>query len=175
MWKSFPRFPFDQQCRPDFPLLLVHLIEQKCRISRLLQTWPQLRERHVRSALCVVQLPRVTDIATQPEFGWVIVLFLWFGYRWISLWARASVRYHTTLKQNVNVERRLIFSRMKPTRIRMCHSLVMNYGLYKKMEIFVRDVLSSYGYFLRCGFFSVPNQQQSAKWPNFIRTNTLNS
>lgn len=28
---------------------------------------------------------------------------------------------------------------MKPTRIRMCHSLVMNYGLYKKMEIFVRS------------------------------------
>ena len=28
---------------------------------------------------------------------------------------------------------------MKPTRIRMCHSLVMNYGLYKKMEIFVCD------------------------------------
>ena len=27
---------------------------------------------------------------------------------------------------------------MKPTRIRMCHALVMNYGLYKKMEIFVR-------------------------------------
>jgi len=26
---------------------------------------------------------------------------------------------------------------MKPTRIRMCHSLVMNYGLYKQMEIFV--------------------------------------
>ncbi|KAK0557980.1 histone deacetylase [Tilletia horrida] len=25
---------------------------------------------------------------------------------------------------------------MKPSRIRMCHSLVMNYGLYKKMEIF---------------------------------------
>jgi hypothetical protein len=30
--------------------------------------------------------------------------------------------------------------RMKPTRIRMCHSLVMNYGLYKKMEIFVSGV-----------------------------------
>ena len=29
---------------------------------------------------------------------------------------------------------------MKPTRIRMCHSLVMNYGLYKKMEIFVRHM-----------------------------------
>ena len=28
-------------------------------------------------------------------------------------------------------------SSMKPTRIRMCHSLVMNYGLYKRMEIFV--------------------------------------
>ena len=31
-----------------------------------------------------------------------------------------------------------LYIRMKPTRIRMCHSLVMNYGLYKKMEIFVR-------------------------------------
>lgn len=28
---------------------------------------------------------------------------------------------------------------MKPTRIRMCHSLVMNYGLYKRMEIFVSE------------------------------------
>lgn len=26
---------------------------------------------------------------------------------------------------------------MKPHRIRMCHSLVMNYGLYNKMEIYV--------------------------------------
>lgn len=26
---------------------------------------------------------------------------------------------------------------MKPHRIRMCHSLVMNYHLYKKMEIYV--------------------------------------
>lgn len=33
--------------------------------------------------------------------------------------------------------RHLYFPRMKPTRIRMCHSLVMNYGLYKRMEIFV--------------------------------------
>jgi hypothetical protein len=32
---------------------------------------------------------------------------------------------------------------MKPTRIRMCHSLVMNYGLYKKMEIFVSFASSS--------------------------------
>ena len=35
-----------------------------------------------------------------------------------------------------NMHDNLLF-RMKPTRIRMCHSLVMNYGLYKKMEIFV--------------------------------------
>lgn len=27
---------------------------------------------------------------------------------------------------------------MKPHRIRMTHALIMNYGLYKKMEIFVR-------------------------------------
>jgi len=31
---------------------------------------------------------------------------------------------------------------MKPHRIRMTHSLVMNYGLYKKMEIFVRPLIS---------------------------------
>lgn len=28
---------------------------------------------------------------------------------------------------------------MKPHRIRVAHSLIMNYGLYKKMEIYVRD------------------------------------
>lgn len=30
---------------------------------------------------------------------------------------------------------------MKPHRIRMAHSLVMNYGLYKKMEIYVSFIL----------------------------------
>jgi histone deacetylase 1/2 len=30
---------------------------------------------------------------------------------------------------------------MKPHRIRMTHSLVMNYGLYKKMEIYVSTLL----------------------------------
>lgn len=34
---------------------------------------------------------------------------------------------------------------MKPHRIRMAHSLIMNYGLYKKMEIYVS---SSAGEFL---------------------------
>lgn len=28
---------------------------------------------------------------------------------------------------------------MKPHRIRMAHSLIMNYGLYSKMEIYVRS------------------------------------
>jgi histone deacetylase 1/2 len=32
---------------------------------------------------------------------------------------------------------------MKPHRIRMTHSLVVNYGLYKKMEIYVRALPSS--------------------------------
>ena len=45
-----------------------------------------------------------------------------------------------TFQMVLDVSNWLVFSplRMKPTRIRMCHSLVMNYGLYKKMEIFVR-------------------------------------
>ena len=32
---------------------------------------------------------------------------------------------------------------MKPHRIRMAHSLIMNYGLYKKLEIYVRFLLHS--------------------------------
>lgn len=31
---------------------------------------------------------------------------------------------------------------MKPHRIRMAHSLIMNYGLYKKMEIYVSEVIA---------------------------------
>jgi len=31
---------------------------------------------------------------------------------------------------------------MKPHRIRLAHSLIMNYGIYKKMEIYVGDLLS---------------------------------
>ena len=30
---------------------------------------------------------------------------------------------------------------MKPHRIRLAHSLIMNYGLYKKMEIYVGPIL----------------------------------
>ena len=32
---------------------------------------------------------------------------------------------------------------MKPHRIRLAHSLIMNYGIYKKMEIYVGDRESS--------------------------------
>lgn len=32
---------------------------------------------------------------------------------------------------------------MKPHRIRMAHSLIMNYGLYKKMEIYVSMLATS--------------------------------
>jgi histone deacetylase 1/2 len=32
---------------------------------------------------------------------------------------------------------------MKPHRIRMAHSLIMNYGLYKKMEIYVCGIVPS--------------------------------
>ena len=63
------------------------------------------------------------------------VLLLRFGYWWIPLWSRTPVSlYRTKLEYIVKICR----NSMKPTRIRMCHSLVMNYGLYKKMEIFVR-------------------------------------
>lgn len=62
---------------------------------------------------------------------------------------------------------------MKPTRIRMCHSLVMNYGLYKKMEIFVSKSL------LRAERHRGPltrsrelNLLPSAKCPNSTRMNT---
>lgn len=34
---------------------------------------------------------------------------------------------------------------MKPHRIRMAHSLIMNYGLYKKMEIYVRLLIPCLG------------------------------
>lgn len=32
---------------------------------------------------------------------------------------------------------------MKPHRVRMCHTLVTNYGLYKKMDVIVRQQLAS--------------------------------
>ena len=38
---------------------------------------------------------------------------------------------------------------MKPHRIRMAHSLIMNYGLYTKMEIYVRLLTPGCA---KCGF-----------------------
>ncbi len=37
---------------------------------------------------------------------------------------------------------------MKPHRIRMAHSLIMNYGLYKKMEIYVSSMHQLSGTYL---------------------------
>lgn len=39
---------------------------------------------------------------------------------------------------------------MKPHRIRMAHNLVLNYGLYRKMEIYVCIGLSFLGFILIC-------------------------
>jgi hypothetical protein len=64
---------------------------------------------------------------------------------------------------------------MKPTRIRMCHSLVMNYGLYKKMEIFVSDLsLSQRKQILIVLILpnSERNRQQSERCRSSIQTST---
>ena len=49
---------------------------------------------------------------------------------------------------------------MKPHRIRMTHSLVMNYGLYKKMEIYVSGALERImeRSLLTNNYYSVRNQ-----------------
>jgi acetoin utilization deacetylase AcuC-like enzyme len=39
---------------------------------------------------------------------------------------------------------------MKPHRIRMTHNLILNYGLYRKMEVYVRRIEKS---FLQTDFF----------------------
>jgi hypothetical protein len=54
-------------------------------------------------------------------------------------------------------------SRMKPTRIRMCHSLVMNYGLYKRMEIFVSYAYLNDEFTCLCFKISAQNLPQSVR------------
>lgn len=49
---------------------------------------------------------------------------------------------------------------MKPHRIRMTHSLIMNYGLYQKMEIYVRRLSthsSALGACLLCCDIATPS------------------
>lgn len=41
---------------------------------------------------------------------------------------------------------------MKPHRIRLAHSLIMNYGLYKKLEIYVSRAVSPWGLPTSCGY-----------------------
>jgi histone deacetylase 1/2 len=64
---------------------------------------------------------------------------------------------------------------MKPTRIRMCHSLVMNYGLYKKMEIFVSSSRSCVPPPKLIVVDRERNPLQSEKCPSSTRTNTSTS
>lgn len=70
---------------------------------------------------------------------------------------------------------------MKPHRIRMTHSLVMNYGLYKKMEIFVRFLagLNNDGSTWRpvtdastCPCCSAPSRRPGKRWHSSTPTNT---
>lgn len=53
---------------------------------------------------------------------------------------------------------------MKPHRIRMAHSLIMNYGLYKKMEIYV-SVFTPFSAILLCfiprGFYHLVEHLKS--------------
>jgi hypothetical protein len=47
---------------------------------------------------------------------------------------------------------------MKPHRIRLAHSLIMNYGIYKKMEIYVRSLaflLPSLSFVLSLQYFHI--------------------
>lgn len=53
---------------------------------------------------------------------------------------------------------------MRPHRIRMCHGLVMNYGLYKKMEIYVSYlILYIYAALLICLNHRERNLQTNGK------------
>ena len=98
---------------------------------------------------------------SRPHFISCIVSFslLWYAYdlkntvlllrsrrRWLPLRAGSPVRACSPTISFGETEISIFnfpLTRMKPTRIRMCHSLVMNYGLYKKMEIFVRISIPS--------------------------------
>lgn len=62
---------------------------------------------------------------------------------------------------------------MKPHRIRMTHSLIMNYGLYKKMEIYVRITLTTRSYLLLSltSVISEQNLQQNRRCANFTPMN----
>jgi len=42
---------------------------------------------------------------------------------------------------------------MKPQRIRMCHNLLLNYGLYRKMEIYVSCDCELIVYIWYCIFY----------------------
>lgn len=68
---------------------------------------------------------------------------------------------------------------MKPHRIRMTHNLLLNYGLYRKMEIYVNNFSFEKNFFFQMsvwfliGFIqicSVHIKPPRMKWPNSIQT-----
>jgi histone deacetylase 1/2 len=94
----------------------------------------------VKARKDVLYVERMSILASSPAYqlGYA-VLFFWFRHWRLSLWTGASVSPCISVGISELCSILCPTLRMKPTRIRMCHSLVMNYGLYKKMEIFVRN------------------------------------
>lgn len=80
---------------------------------------------------------------------------------------------------------------MKPHRIRMTHNLLLNYGLYRKMEIYVNIKshlnpyplmgkgisieLNGFTKMFQWHFFSVHTRRRQMRWPNSIQTTTFGS
>ena len=101
-----------------------------------------------RNVWCVFYIFPVQEPAERWSFGSSAISStqMWGGFTTV-LAIRASSRCTLISKSNsYNCLIFFVWFRMKPTRIRMCHSLVMNYGLYKRMEIFVstQPYLSQY-------------------------------
>jgi hypothetical protein len=65
---------------------------------------------------------------------------------------------------------------MRPHRIRMTHGLVMNYKLYKKLEVFVSRPFEKSPFWCTDNciwMFSEPNPPTIGKWPSSTLTTTL--
>lgn len=61
---------------------------------------------------------------------------------------------------------------MKPHRIRMAHSLIMNYGLYTKMEIYVSISLLHYLYLKELPFMFATSRSSTFGIPKMTATHS---
>lgn len=118
---------------------------------------PQPAKISDSALICSTMSPEIIPIAGEPSKRVVrlhqfavnplrdstcilsLVLLLRFWCQRLSLWSWSSVSHPTYFLPFLWL---IHLSSMKPTRIRMCHSLVMNYGLYKRMEIFVGIIVA---------------------------------